>query len=44
MTTQPAPRNKTITLTEKQTEKYAARAITLSGKAKLKDIIDRTIW
>ncbi len=44
MTDQPAPRNKTIILTPEETDKYASRAITLSAKAKTKDIIDHTIW
>ena len=40
----PAPRNKTITLTEPEISEYSSRAISLKGKAALRDIIDKTIW
>ena len=40
----PAPRNKTITLTEPEISEYSSRAISLKGKATLRDIIDKTIW
>ena len=40
----PAPRNKTITLTEPEIAEYSSRAVTLKGKAALRDIIDKTIW
>ncbi|MBP5698745.1 MAG: site-specific DNA-methyltransferase [Alphaproteobacteria bacterium] len=43
MTRQPAPRNKTITLSPEETEQYAARAITLNKKSKISDILDCTI-
>ena len=44
MTANPAPRNKTITLSEEEIKNYASRAITLSGKVKTKDILDKTIF
>lgn len=40
----PAPRNKTITLTEPEISEYSSRAISLKGKAALRDIMDKTIW
>ena len=40
----PAPRNKTITLTKPEISEYSSRAISLKGKAALRDIIDKTIW
>jgi len=44
MTATPAPRNKTITLNEEEIEAYASKAITLSQKAKLTDILNKTIF
>jgi len=44
MTSTPAPRNKTITLSEAEIESYASHAITLSGKAKTKDIVEKKLF
>ncbi|MBO5441744.1 MAG: site-specific DNA-methyltransferase, partial [Alphaproteobacteria bacterium] len=44
MSSTPAPRNKTIILNNEEIETYASRAITLSSKAKLKDIVNKTIF
>ena len=44
MTKNPAPRNKTIFLSDEEIEHYSSRAITLKGKAKTSDILDKTIY
>ena len=44
MTKTPAPRNKTIFLSDEEIDLYSSRAITLKGKAKVSDIIDKTIY
>ena len=44
MTKSPAPRNKTIFLSQEEIKHYSSRSITLKGKAKLEDIIDKTIY
>ena len=44
MTKTPAPRNKTIFLSDEEIEHYSSRAITLKGKAKTSDILDKTIY
>ena len=43
MTKTPAPRNKTIMLSEAEISEYSSRAITLSKKTGIKDILDKTI-
>ena len=44
MSKSPAPRNKTIFLSDEEIELYSKRAITLDKKAKISDILDKTIF
>ena len=44
MTNTPAPRNKTIVLSDQEADEYSSRAITLTKKAKVSEILNRTIW
>jgi site-specific DNA-methyltransferase (adenine-specific) len=44
MSKSPAPRNKTIFLSDEEIELYSSRAITLGKKAKISDILDKTIF
>ena len=44
MSITPAPRNKTIFLSDEEIAHYSSRSITLKSKAKLEDIIDKTIY
>ena len=44
MTKTPAPRNKTIFLSDEEIEHYSSRSITLTGKTKIEDILDKTIY
>ncbi|MBE6462503.1 MAG: site-specific DNA-methyltransferase [Alphaproteobacteria bacterium] len=44
MSKSPAPRNKTIFLSDEEIELYSSRAITLDKKAKISDILDKTIF
>ena len=44
MSKTPAPRNKTIFLSQEEIEHYSSRSITLEKKAKIKDILDKTIY
>lgn len=39
-----APRNKTITLSSKEINAYAARCVKLKKTAALEDILDKTLW
>lgn len=44
MSKTPAPRNKTIFLSQEEIELYSSRSITLEKKAKIQDILDKTIY
>ena len=44
MSKTPAPRNKTIMLSEAEISEYSSRAITLTKKSGIKDILDKTIY
>ena len=44
MSKTPAPRNKTIFLSNEEIDLYSSRSITLQKKAKLTDIMDKTIY
>ncbi len=44
MSKTPAPRNKTIFLSPEEIDLYSSRSITLQKKAKLTDIMDKTIY